>query len=179
MFKAVASLAAAFLTRMDATQPHPQLSDLELEVIDLFVSVTRVAGLPKSIGEIYGLLFIAPGPIPMEDITRRLGISKGSASQGLRQLRAFGAVRATYIPGDRRDHFEARTVLRDLAAGFLREQIEPHLKNAPARMRRMERALENHPPEQVAHAKARIERLSNWHKRSSALLPLVLKLTGK
>lgn len=164
---------------MTLSKETPLLNDLEVEVIDLFVSVTRLAGLPKSYGEIYGLLFISPRPLPMDEIVERLGISKGSASQGLRQLRNFGAVRVTYIPGDRRDHYQAETELKKLAAGFLKEQIEPHLDNAPARLERIRQALQETPEAEREEAEIKVRRLANWHKRSSMLLPVILRLIGK
>ena len=81
-----------------------ELSALEVEVIDLFVAATRLLGLPRSLGEIYGLLFMAPKPLTFDQLVSRLRISKGSVSQGLKTLRAFGSVKLSYVPGDRREH---------------------------------------------------------------------------
>ena len=50
-------------------------------------------GLPKSIGEIYGLLYVTQEALSLDDLVSRLGISKGSTSQGLKMLRKLGAVR--------------------------------------------------------------------------------------
>src|SRR5437016_1786539 len=82
-------------------------ADLESEVIGLFVQISRMLGQPRSYAEIYGLIFIAGRPIPMDELIQRLGISKGSASQGLRFLRKAGAVKMAYVPRDRRVHYEA------------------------------------------------------------------------
>ena len=71
---------------------HPELDPLERQVVDVFVDGVRVLGLPRSIGEIYGLLFISRTPLSLDDLVARLKISKGSASQGLRMLRNLGAV---------------------------------------------------------------------------------------
>ena len=70
----------------------------------------------------------------MEDITRRLRISLGSASQGLKQLRAFRAVKTTYVPGHRRDFFVAETEFRKLVSGFVGEEVFPHLESAGERL---------------------------------------------
>nr|MCU0750087.1 hypothetical protein [Akkermansiaceae bacterium] len=69
------------------------LDPLQRQVVDVFVDGVRVLGLPRSIGEIYGLLFISPSPLSLDDLVHRLQISKGSASQGLRMLKSLGAVR--------------------------------------------------------------------------------------
>src|SRR5262245_56308249 len=84
-----------------------QLNPLEAEVIALFVQMSRALGQPRSLGEIYGLLFISARPLAMDDLIERLGLSKGSASMGLRFLRNAGAIKMVYVPADRRVHYEA------------------------------------------------------------------------
>src|SRR2546421_3286977 len=98
----------------DRVAPPPaHLSPLETEVIDLFVQLSRLLGQPRSLAEIYGLLFISAQPLAMDDLIERLGMSKGSASQGLKFLHNLGAVRTVYVPGDRRTHYEAVAELRN------------------------------------------------------------------
>src|SRR5881296_1941262 len=80
------------------------LSELETEIIDLFVQLSRLFGQPRSLAEIYGLLFISARPLAMDHLIERLRMSKGSASQGLKFLRNIGAVRTVYVAGDRRAH---------------------------------------------------------------------------
>ena len=61
-----------------------KLDDWELAVIDLFLNAASSFGLPKSYGQIYGLLFCRDVPLSMDEVMNLLEISKGSASQGLR-----------------------------------------------------------------------------------------------
>ena len=53
-------------------------------MISLFVQLSRIIGLPRSYAELYALLFLSPRPLTMDEMIQRRGISKGSASQGLR-----------------------------------------------------------------------------------------------
>ena len=69
------------------------LTSIEMDVIGVFVNAVKLLGMPRSVGEIYGLLFITPEPLPLDALVVRLGISKGSASQGLKVLRGLGAVK--------------------------------------------------------------------------------------
>lgn len=64
----------------------------ETECATFFSEVVQVFGVPKSIGQIYGLLYASPEPLSFSDIVVRLKISKGSASQGLQLLRSLGAI---------------------------------------------------------------------------------------
>jgi DNA-binding transcriptional regulator GbsR (MarR family) len=71
----------------------------------------------------------------MDMIMKRLNISLGSASQGLRQLKAFRAIKTHYLLGERKEHYVAELELRKLVAGFIREEIIPYLEMANSRLR--------------------------------------------
>jgi DNA-binding transcriptional regulator GbsR (MarR family) len=149
-----------------------------MEVIELFVLFSRALGQPRSVAEIYGLLFVSPSPLAMDDLTSRLQLSKGSASQGLKFLRDFGALRMVYVAGDRRAHYEAVAELRNLASHFLRKQILPHLDEGEARLRRLGANLGDLTPESREHLNQRLELLKSWSRNSRRVLPLVLRVLG-
>ncbi len=154
------------------------LSEVEREVIELFIRMADVLNLPRSVGEIYGLLFISADPFCLDDCRIRLNISKGSTSQGLKILRSFGAIRTVYIPGDRKDHYVAETSLRKMASGFAGEQIQPHVHNGKDRIVRIRELLDAHENDDRDVLEEKIDLLENWQKRASKMLPLILKLIG-
>lgn len=156
-----------------------QLSPIEAEAVDLFVGLAQVVGLPKSIGQIYGLLYISSVPLSLDDLVERLDISKGSASQGLKFLRSTGAVQVCDNHSARCDHYEAETGLRALASGFLKEQIEPHLESGEDRLARLKRLAATAPAAERAHVVQRVKQLEAWHGRAAGLLPLLLRFLGK
>lgn len=150
------------------------LSELEKEVVDIFVRIAGVLSLPRSVGELYGILFISPEPMCIDDLMQKLKISKGSTSQGLKILRSFGAVNPVYVAGDRRDFFTAEAELRKITAGFVNEQVRPHLENGKARMVRIENLIVAEESGRKEFIAERIERLQGWQKRANALLPFAL-----
>jgi len=150
------------------------LSELEQEVVDIFVRMAGVLSLPRSVGELYGLLFISPDPLCINDCMKKLSISKGSTSQGLKILRSFGAVKTVYVSGDRRDFFEAESALRKIVTGFVDEQIRPHLDNGKEHMARLESLIATVPDEDREVFKDRVGQLKGWQKRASQLLPFAL-----
>ena len=166
-------------SRLPSAPPLAGLSPLETEAVELFVGLAQVVGLPKSIGQIYGLLYSSATPLSLDDITRRLDISEGSASQGLKFLRTTGAVRLGDENGSRCDRYQAETGLRTLATGFLKEQIEPHLSNGSDRLARLKRLAEKVPAEQREHVGQRVKQLESWHGRAATVLPLLIRLLGK
>jgi len=162
--------------KVNAQRAAVDRRELEREVIDLFVNLANLLGLPRSIGELYGLLFVSPVPLSMDELMARLALSKGATSQGLKILRSFGAVRAVYMDGDRRTHFTSETELRKLVAGFLKEQVQPHLISGRERLERMQRLIRGLPDDERPWLEQRLEHLAHWRRRADRLLPLALRL---
>lgn len=163
-----------------AASSTPCLSPLQQQVVDFFVDGVRVLGLPRSLGEIYGLLFISTKPLSLDDLVRDLGISKGSASQGLRTLRTLGAVREAVGIADRRTYYEPAVELKRLVGGFIREQVRPHLDSGKSKLRHIAdtAALTSDPIEREFYGD-RIERLESWMKRGGQVLPILQKMLGQ
>ena len=159
-------------------QPQEMLGELEREVIELFIRMADVLNLPRSVGEIYGLLFISSDPLCLDDCRIRLNISKGSTSQGLKILRSFGAIRTVYIPGDRKDYYAAETSLRKIASGFAGEQIRPHVDSGKERIERIRELLDEQGSADQETLQEKIDLLENWQKRAGKTLPIILKLIG-
>ena len=114
------------------------LVEIERQVVSLFADGVRVAGLPRSVGEIYGLLFVSAEPLAMDDLVVRLNISKGSVSQGLKFLRTLGAIKEVEGPDVRRTYYEADIELKKLVGGFIREQMRPHMESGKDRLKALE-----------------------------------------
>lgn len=152
-----------------------RLSELEIEAIELFINFLKLIGLPKSVGEIYGLLFVAPRPMAMDEIMARVDISLGAASQGLKLLRSVGAVRVVYEPGDRRDHYVADLELSRFATAFIKEELEPRMERAERRIARMEAELAGLPPKERRAATERVTRLKHWLEKGRQMLPWILR----
>lgn len=150
-------------------------------MIAFFVDGVRVLGLPPSLGEIYGLLFVSREPLSLDDLVRRLGISKGSASQGLRTLKSLGAVRESDQNGsERRTYYEPAVDLKRLVGGFIREQIRPHLDSGKSKIRQLtDTANQIEDPGQREFLHRRIERLDHWLRNGSRVLPFIQKILGQ
>ena len=137
-------------------------------------------GLPKSVGEIFGVLYCSPTPLTMYDIVDRLGISKGSASQGLKMLRTLGAVREVDYLDDRKTYFIADVELKKIAGGFIREEIRPHLQSGKEKLQLLSKELDHiEDPELKQFYEERIERLGRWAKKANLVLPLLQRFLGE
>ena len=149
------------------------LGAVEIEIIEMFVSVVKLLGIPKSVAEIYGLLFVTAEPLALDEIVSRLQISKGSVSQGLKLLRSFGGVKSAYVAGDRRDHYTAETELKKLVIGFMRGEVQPRMDHGEAKLQHVRSLAETLPAESKEFLTKRVGKLEQWHNKSRALLPLL------
>ena len=169
-----------FYTKMPVTQSDtPILSAWETSMIDVFVRAAGLIGLPRSIGEIYGLLFCTPKALSFDELVERLQISKGSVSQGLKVLRQLGAVKLHYVPGSRRDHYQPELSMKRLVRGFIKDQFEPHLLSGSQRLDNIDALIEDEGDEDSrAHARNRLGTLRSWQQRTRKLMPIVMAVLG-
>jgi DNA-binding transcriptional regulator GbsR (MarR family) len=152
-----------------------QLDSVQLELIDLCVRVAQFLGLPRSVGEIYGLLFISGEPLCLEQCIERLGISQGSASQGLKQLRQLKAVKPIYLSDDRRDFYTAETGLGRLAEGFMKARVVPGLEDLHKHLEVLDLKLGHSSGKQKDFLQKRMGKLQNLQQQASGLASLISK----
>ncbi|MFV0337603.1 MAG: GbsR/MarR family transcriptional regulator [Chthoniobacterales bacterium] len=152
------------------------LSGFDARVLELFSGVSRLLGMPPSLGAIYGLLFVSTEPLPMDRLIDRLKISKGGASMGLRQLREVGAVKVVKIEGDRRDHYLAELELRRLVRSLLKERVLPHLERGAEELSELQKLISDLPRARREHVNSRLGKLKSWHRKADDVLPIAMQL---
>ena len=109
----------------------------------------------------------------------RLGVSKGSASQGLKFLVGIGAITTVYVPRDRRTFYVAETKMRSLFSSALQNAVKPHLEGNARLLAQIEENLDQtgeQPDEKREHYRSRVASLVNWNEKAIQLLPLLDKL---
>ncbi|GAB0115544.1 GbsR/MarR family transcriptional regulator [Acidisoma sp. C75] len=88
-------------------------------------------GINRTVGQICALLFLAPRPLPADEIAEALGFSRSNVSMGLKELQSWRLVRLQHLPGDRREHFstpdDVWQILRILAEERRRRELDPTL----------------------------------------------------
>ena len=143
--------------------------------------ICQVLGLPRSTGQIFGLLYLSTEPLTLNKMSAMLGISKGSASTGTRQLAAWGAVRRVWVPGERRDYYEVVEDLGQLIRGSYNNLIKPRIQSSKDRLDALKVKLEEDiksgviPCEKKEILEERIKSLEKVHKRLFQFLPLAEK----
>ena len=151
----------------------------EAECVAFFAEIVQLFGVPKSVGQIYGLLYASPEPLGFTAIVERLKISKGSASQGLQLLRALGAINESKqkVGANRGASYEPELSLRQLVTGILRERIAPSASAGAARLQHL-KLLAGQSPAHSAFYLERVSQLTTWIKRLTTVLPILSALLG-
>jgi len=93
----------------------------------------------RSVGQIYGLLYLQESPLSLEDIGQRLSMSKGNASINIRLLESWGAVRPVSVVGSRKDYYEANRDIKSVALRRVREGLTKRLDRAEEQLTRLHR----------------------------------------
>jgi len=164
------------------------LPPFERECADLFGQMAQALGIPRSIGQIYGVLFASPHPLSFSDIVERLDISKGSASEGLQILRTLGAItfaKTQFTQVDNRvanGHtrrgtlYEPELSLRKLMHGVLREKAGSVTfgSNAFAKLQSLAESCETGGD----FYRGRVKQLKTWKRRLAKILPILNLLLG-
>jgi len=88
-------------------------------------------GVNRTVAQIHALLYLAPEPLPAEEIAETLSVARSNVSTSLKELQSWGLVNVAHVLGDRRDHFVARSDTWDMLLTILeqrkRREIEPTL----------------------------------------------------
>lgn len=156
-----------------AGKRDPAVVDFETGVVDFFVDAAGLLGFPRSFAAIYGIVFASPTPLSFADIAARLDLSNGSVSQGLRALRAIGAVTEVSRPEDPAELFEPALEMRRLIKTYLEGRLEPQLQIGRSRLRALAQHVAQLSPGERRRIQPRLTKLQDWHRRTRALLPLI------
>jgi DNA-binding transcriptional regulator GbsR (MarR family) len=88
---------------------EPLWRDAELEAADAVGRLMEFWGFRRHMGRIWTVLYLSPEPMTTGDLSDTLQLSSSGVSLSLGELVRWGAVRKTWLPGQRKDYYEAET----------------------------------------------------------------------
>ncbi len=140
------------------------LSETELQMIENCVKLADELGFPRSLSQIYGLVFISRRPVTAQDCVDALRISRSSAGQGLKALRDAGAIRPAFELGARREAFIIEPDLGVLVKSIVERKVIPAFDNFFNEIERIEQSLES---EDQDFLSSRIQKMERWRSKLS------------
>ena len=98
-------------------------------------------GFKRAMGRIWAHLYMCPKPSPAAEIAEGLQMSAGAVSMTLAELTKWGVVKRSWVPGDRRDFYEAETSVWKLVSRVVRERELAMIREAKESFAAADRTL--------------------------------------
>jgi DNA-binding transcriptional regulator GbsR (MarR family) len=99
-----------------------KLSDIKKNFTRGLSEISRFWGFPKGMGAIFGVLYLSPGPLSLDEIVQETGLTKGAISTEIRALARLGLVHRSSKLGDRKDYYEAESDFYAAIRSILKER---------------------------------------------------------
>jgi DNA-binding transcriptional regulator GbsR (MarR family) len=132
-------------------------------------------GINRTVAQVHALLFLAPKPVPADEIAVTLAVARSNVSTSLRELQGWGIVRVVHVLGDRRDHFESIKdvweIFRIVSEERKRREIDPTLKAIAECVAELKAN-----PQGDAYTRERLESMLEFLTAMSALFEEVLRM---
>lgn len=142
---------------------------IEDEALAPWVDLADRLGVSRSLGQLYGLLFMANRPMTAQDCVDALEISRSSAGQGLKALKELGAIKSNFRTGDRSERFIIEPDLGLFLSKILEGRLMPAFTTFFA-------AMQSVSAKGGAVAPDRFQKLERWQQK---LVAAVLTMKGE
>ena len=113
-----------------ASAADPDVEAPILKVADAVGGLMEAWGFKRNMGRVWTLLYLERAPLSAADLGERLSLSTGAISMLLAELVQWGVIRKAWVPGERRDHYEAETSIWKMVSRVLRERELRWIKDA-------------------------------------------------
>ena len=159
------------------------LPDIKQDFIEGLSQISRFWGFPKGMGAIFGVLYLSPAPLSLDELVRETGLTKGAISTEVRALARMGLVHRSGRPADRKDYYEAETDFYSTIRSLLKErqnsEFDDAIRSVRAALERLEK--DPRPPGREAQAeweftRERIQALQDFFDALDSLTRAVTRM---
>jgi len=143
---------------------------LKKYLVDACIKVANSYGLCDAVGVLRGTLFLADGPISMDELVDETGYSKSTVSSNMGTLERHGLVKRVIVPGDKRYYYLPVTepdLLKKQMIANMRQEMQVII------------AAMNHTQEDLtvcvhgSTSQDRIEKIRRFYQQMDLLLDLI------
>lgn len=142
-------------------------------MIAYWIQVGNLLGYSRSVGEIFGLIFVSEAPLNADDIVDRLQVSRSGVGQGLKALQEIGAIKPVHLPANRKEHFQMQTDLGVLVKQLLSSRIFLPLEELG---RQKQTLAEITHMINAPHLQQRFEKLQRWEDKAAPVMAILKAL---
>jgi HTH-type transcriptional regulator, glycine betaine synthesis regulator len=93
-----------------------------LKVADAVGALIEAWGFKRNMGRLWTVLYLEDRPLSAQELIERLGLSSGAVSMLLTEMQQWGAVKKSWVVGERREYFEAETSIWKMVSRVFRDR---------------------------------------------------------
>ena len=145
--------------------------------------LSSTLGFSKVMGQLYALLYLSEEPLSLDDMVKRLAISKGSVSINIRELEEKGAVKKVWMKGSRKDFYKAELDLMKiiknriaLSAKWRMDEIENIIQKSEELLQNA-KGNSNDERRKIKFYSQRLKEMKKLYKRANNLLEKIFFFT--
>ena len=155
--------------------------EIKQNFVEGMSGISQFWGFPKGVGAIFGVLYLSPDPLSLDELVEQTGLSKGAISTNVRILSRLGLIRPVNRLSDRKDYYEAETDFYKAIRAILRERQNNEFDRAVASVRETLEKLEADQGEsdaERAFLTERVRALKDFFDALDSLSSAVARLDG-
>ena len=160
---------------MDDTQQIKQ------NFVEGMSGISQFWGFPKGVGAIFGILYLSPNPLSLDELVEQTGLSKGAISTNVRMLSRLGLIHPVNRLSDRKDYYEAEADFYKAVRAILKERQNNEFDRSIASVRETLQKLEAGQAEsdpERAFLTERVRALKDFFDAIDSLSSAVARLDG-
>jgi len=158
----------------------PAPEEIREGLMEAMGRITAFWGFSKIMGQLYGLLYLSPKPLTLDEMAASLSISKGNVSINIRALERWNMVKTVWVKGDRKDYYEAEPDFWKIVKGVLRErekkEFDLALDSVSKLLNKSEAAQKLSKNAETAFAIERLKRLEDFIQTMDKMVGVLLTL---
>ena len=142
-------------------------------------------GVGRVLGQMFAYMYLSREARTLDDLTSALGIRKGSASMGVRQLEQWSAVEKVWVKGDRKDYYRAKDDFGTIVKNVIRDLAGKHMESSSLLLTEVEASLKSESNEALAEGDQafimeRIRKIKGFQEKAQGMWDgVILKMLLK
>ena len=158
-----------------------QLPEIKENFVQGLSQISQFWGLPKSMGAIFGVLYLSPVELSLDEIVEQTGFTKGAISTSVRTLARMGLIHRQSKLGDRKDYYVAEDDFYKVVRSILKGRENSEFDRALASVGQTLDILEASPPsesdtEEWEFAKSRVASMQSFFDGLDNLVKVIITL---
>jgi len=174
-------VSTAAAKQQEPNDSQPLWREAELRAADAMGQLMEFWGFRRHMGRLWTVLYLSPEPMTTAELSETLQLSSSAVSLSLGELVRWGAVRKTWLPGERKDFYRAesnvwkllRRVYERRELNLVREASDAFL-DAQRFLDEARDQLGGADRERVDYMRKRVSRLSALAKTGERLVRLLV-----